>query len=46
MEVIKFEDTVYYCHNVYVDSSPQFLYGRLIEDEYSFTAEDFEIEYP
>ena len=25
MEVIKFEDTVYYCHNVYVDSSPQFL---------------------
>ena len=46
MEVIKFEDTVYYCHKVYVDSSPQFLYGRLIEDEYGFTAEDFEIEYP
>jgi len=46
MEVIKFEDTVYYCHKVYVDSSPQFLYGRLIEDEYGFTAEDFEIEHP
>lgn len=46
MEVVKFEDTIYYCHKAYVDSSAQFLYGRLIEDEDVFTAEDFEIIYP
>ena len=46
MEVVEFEDTVYYCHKVYVDSSPQFCYGKLVKTEDGFVAEDFEIEYP
>lgn len=46
MEIVKFEDTIYYCRKVYTNDAPQFLYGKITELDDIFTAEDFPITQP